>query len=214
MRSVKPYPRAKRPGAIGYEVKLPYGVFWYDVVNDKKYVSAKCSYEDRKQKKAYSLASPKSFGERQMACGRMRQMARMSAHMLVQNGKVDYERLGGLFFPKHLIPVASVKRVLKQREIMEYIEGQVEKQLSKYGVDDEMVIKRCFIGALEIAETNKDADILLKIGKELATLKNMYPSKTKFTNQLEVSRDTSYIDKMIDKVEDSLQLTETIQTKE
>ena len=97
---------------------------------------------------------------------------------------------------------------------MEYIEGHVEKQLAKWGVDDETIIRRCFIQALEIAEMNKDADILLKIGKELATLKNMYPNKSKITNQLEVSRDTTYLDAMVDKVEDSLQLTETIQTKE
>jgi len=213
VRSVKSYDK-KNTKITSYEVKLPFGVFWYDIKNGVKRVHTKCNYEDRKEKKAYSVASNKSFGERMVACNKMRKMARMSAYMLVQDGAIDYKRLGELFFSKHLIPEASVKRVLRKKEIMEYIEGHVEKQLAKWGVDDETIIKRCFIQALEIAEMNKDADILLKIGKELATLKNMYPNKKLVTNQLEVSRDTTYLDAMVDKVEDSLQLTETIQTKE
>lgn len=212
--SVKEYVKKKNKTITGVEVRLAYGIFWYEIIKGVKKVTAKCNFQDRKYYRAYARASAKSFGARMVASKKMRKMARLAAYMLFQNSEVDYEYLGKMFFPKHLIPALSVKTILKKREVMEYIEEQTEKQLAKWGVDDEMVIKRCFIQAMEIAERNKDADILLKIGKELATLKNMYPNKRVVTNQIEMSRNTEYIDNMIDKIDEKLQIAEVIEEVE
>lgn len=205
VRNIKVYPKKY---LTGVEVKLPFGSFWYEI--DKlgaKRISTKCSYLERRAKRAFSVASAKSFGERMVSSGRMRKMMRLAASMLVKNGEIDYEYLGNMFFKKHKLPAVSVQMVLKKKESQAYVMEQTEKQLAKWGIDDEYIIERCFKKAVEIAETNGDADILLRVGKELATLKNMYPNKRVVTNQIEMSRDTHYLEDNINKIEEQLSLT-------
>lgn len=206
VRNVRTYPKKY---ITGIEVKLPYGAFWYEIdKNGEKRISTKCSYLERKAKRAFSIASAKTFGERMVASERMRKMMRIAASMLVKNGEIDYEHLGQMFFKNHRLPAISVKTVLKKKESQEYVMEQTEKQLAKWGIDDEYIIQKCFKRAQEIAEQNQDADILLRVGKELATLKNMYPNKRVVTNQIEVSRNTQYLEDNINKIEEQLQLTE------
>jgi hypothetical protein len=211
VRNISTYPKKY---ITGVEVKLPYGSFWYEIKNGEKRIATVCSYLERRAKRAYSIASAKSFGERMISSERMRKMMRIAASMLVKNGEIDYEYLGQMFFKKHRLPAISVKMVLKKKESQEYLMEQTEKQLAKWGIDDEYIIQKCFKRAVEIAEANGDADILLRVGKELATLKNMYPSKKIVTNQIEMSKNTQYLEDNINKIEEQLSLVETISLDE
>lgn len=206
VRNIRTYPKKY---ITGIEVKLPFGSFWYEIdkLGNKK-ISTKCSYLERRAKRAFSIASAKSFGERMVASGKMRKMMRIAARMLVKNGEIDYEALGQMFFKKHRLPSVSVKVILKKKESQEYVMEQTEKQLAKWGIDDEYIIQKCFKRAVEIAEANQDADILLRVGKELATLKNMYPNKKVVTNQIEMSRNTQYLEDNINKIEEQLIATQ------
>ena len=49
-----------------------------------------------------------------------------------------------MFFKNHQLPAISVKTVLKNKESQRYIMEQTEKQLAKWGIDDEYIIEKCY----------------------------------------------------------------------
>jgi hypothetical protein len=207
VRSIKHYPK-KTSKRTGHEIKLCYGTFWYETEPDGTLKNkAKCNFIDRLEKRAFSYSAAITFGEKMLRVAKMRRMIRTATKMLINQGSINYERLGALFMENQALPVLSVKRVLKQKKVIEYMEEQVSKQFAQWGLDDETIVKRCFVGALELAEKNKDADVMLKVGIELAKLKNMYPQKKQVVNHYEASRNTEYLEGIVNKEEQKLILS-------
>lgn len=211
-RSRKVYPMKSY---TTYEVKYPFGVFLFKEDNKGVFNYSKgCLYLERKAKRhSFGIASAKTFGERCVKNKKIRKMIRIASRMLVDRGTVDYEYLGAMFFKKDLLPHLSVQKVLKKKEVKEFMEEEVIEILGKYGIDDKTVVQRCFVQAIEIAEKNKDADILVKVGIELAKLRNMYPQKKIVTSQFEATRNTEYLDNVISKEENKLLVQQTEEAK-
>lgn len=125
-------------------------------------------------------------------------MVRIAVRMLLNKGKIDFTTLGDMFYKNHSNPAWKVRRMFKMDAIQKMMETEIDKQLTKYGITDETIIKDCFLKAMEIATAKKQADTLVKLGVELAKLKGMYPSKTVVTNEMSV-REVTGLDSVIER---------------
>lgn len=97
---------------------------------------------------------------------------------MVLGGKVDWKALGNVYRPDQEIPVATVRRLFKQKEIQTMISEEMTKALEKSGITKEFVLDKMKL-AMEIAQNKGDAGNMLRGAENLAEMLEMTPKDTK-----------------------------------
>ena len=60
---------------------------------------------------------------------------------MILSGKTDLNKLAEMYRPDSLIPIATLRRFLKQKEVKQMIDKKVDEALKLHGIDMEFVIK-------------------------------------------------------------------------
>jgi hypothetical protein len=160
-------------------------------------------WEDQKRTHSWTAFKPRTWLEDEMRRTRFKKLVNAYVTMYL-NGKIDYSALGKLYRPTEKIPEASVKRILRQEEVKQLIDQEVEKALTSEGVTREYVIQ-LFKQAVALARENDDPAALLRAAENFADMLTMYPKQTKQVHTLETSESyTQQIGEEVRKAERTL----------
>ncbi len=173
---------------------FPYGRYWTNSNN-------KCLYELRKQfPGSYNRTKAQTWGSHILKKKRIRALIGevIQYKMMGWNRNWIAKELGKKYFPKEKNPHISVKMVMNNVEVKKVMEEEFTKALEKHGIDSDMLIQK-WLKAIKIAETNEDADIMLKAIKMVSDWKGL-GQKKQVTEQIGMVT-TEYLEGKIDKEE-------------
>lgn len=186
--------RKRKPCERNVYYVLSIGTYWCRT--DGRGKDDEVIWEKKRGTQYYNRAM-KPFAEWLPAKHFAKDLVRVATRMILNDGKIDWHKLGEMFFKKHSNPPWRARRFFKFTTIQMMMETELDKQLTKYGITDEKIIQDCFLKAITLATQQGDARTLLKAGAELARLKGMYPQKTVVTNEIQV-RETRSVDNLIE----------------
>ncbi len=61
---------------------------------------------------------------------------------MLLSGKTDLHKLAEMYRPDSLIPIATLKRFLKQREVKQMIDEKLNEALKLHGIDMDFILKK------------------------------------------------------------------------
>lgn len=61
---------------------------------------------------------------------------------MILSGKTDLHKLAEMYRPDSLIPIATLKRFLKQREVKQMIDEKLNEALKLHGIDMDFILKK------------------------------------------------------------------------
>jgi len=188
---------------------MPWGRYF---LKDRRYEQERMTYSDKRGSPNFANRNGlDGFVMKTNGVKSARPFAFVYSRLLVSGKQVNYRELAERYFGEYKNPMAVLKRRLKNEEFMEVVSKEVAGLLSKYGVDEEFIIKEGFMEAVKIAKEKKNGDLLLKTSVELAKLAGMYPDKKVVTNQVSI-RETRDMNGLIEK--ESLELKQVKSERE
>ena len=140
-------------------ITMCYGVQWGSP-------NARLLYEPNKKAGIYNQVKPKSWKEREAGKTRTKNVVTAYVQQLLSNNKVDFKKLGQIYRPDQAIPEATVRRLLKQKEIQTMVEKKLNELLTAKGVDMEPN-KKITTDTLEIDYTKKIEDAIAQEDKRV-----------------------------------------------
>ena len=181
-------------------ITMCYGVQWGTP-------NARLLYEPNKEANIYNQVKPRSWKEREAGKTRTKNVITAYVEQLISDSKVDFKILGNIYRPDQDIPEATVRRLLKQKEIQTMVEEKLKELLTKKGVTKETVID-LHLKALEMAESKADISNFLRATENFMKLLDMEPSKKITTDTLELDY-TKKIEDAIAQEDRKLKLSKT-----
>lgn len=174
--------------------RLPYGSYWCNG-------SQKCLYELRKQfPGSYNRTKAQTWGSYILKKRVIKNLIKDVLQMRLvgwRDRKIAGE-LGKKYFPKDPKSWIAVKKVMNNVEVRKIMEEEFDKALEKHGITTDLLITK-WLKAVEIAETNEDADIILKAIKMVSDWKGL-GQKKQVTEQIGMVT-TEYLEGKIDREE-------------
>ena len=159
-------------------ITMCYGVQWGSP-------NARLLYEPNKKANIYNQVKPRSWKEREVGKTRTKNLVTAYVEQLISDSKVDFKVLGNIYRPDQDIPEATVRRLLKQKEIQTMVEEKLKELLTKKGVTKETVID-LHLKALEMAENKADISNFLRATENFMKLLDMETSKKITTDTIEL----------------------------
>jgi hypothetical protein len=104
---------------------------------------------------------------------------------LLQDGKVDWATLGRILGPKDEKPEWKARRVFKTQEFKAMVEDELDKALTKKGIDKDYVLS-IYERAIALAESNEDPGNMLKAAGDLGKLVGLAPKVTNVTESWQI----------------------------
>ena len=115
-------------------VKLTCGVGWTSRFT-------KINFEENHKYGVYSKTNPKrTWDQEEAGTTRAKNTVTAYAQMLLTDGKVDYNTLGKIYRPDQKIPIATVRRFLKQRVAKKMVEEKLKEILAKKSISKEFAV--------------------------------------------------------------------------
>ena len=181
-------------------ITMCYGVQWGTP-------NARLLYEPNKEANIYNQVKPRSWKEREAGKTRTKNVITAYVEQLISDSKVDFKVLGNIYRPDQDIPEATVRRLLKQKEIQTMVEEKLKDLLTKKNVTKETVID-LHLKALEMAENKGDISNFLRATENFMKLLDMEPNKKITTDTLELDY-TKKIEDAIAQEDRKLKLSKT-----
>lgn len=173
---------------------FPYGRYWTSS-------NSKCLYELRKQfPGSYNRTKAQTWGSHILKKRVIKNLIKDVLQMRLvgwRDRKIAGE-LGKKYFPKDPKSWIAVKKVMNNVEVRKIMEEEFDKALEKHGITTDLLITK-WLKAVEIAETNEDADIILKAIKMVSDWKGL-GQKKQVTEQIGMVT-TEYLEGKIDREE-------------
>lgn len=167
-----------KKGRTKVYITMCYGVQWGSP-------NARLLYEPNKAAGIYNQVKPKSWKEREAGKTRTKNVVTAYVEQLLSDSKVDFTKLGKIYRPDQAIPEATVRRLLKQKEIQTMVEKKLGELLTNKGVTKEMVVD-LHLKALEMAESKADVSNFLRATENFMKMLDMEPNKKITTDTLEI----------------------------
>ena len=166
-------------GQLKTFVKLTCGVGWTTRFT-------KIIFENNHKYGVYSKTNPKrTWDQEEAGTQRAKKTITASAQMLLEDGKVNFEALGKIYRPDQKIPVATVRRFLKQKVAKRMVEEKLKEILAKKSISKEFAVDN-IVMALKMAEEKGDVNNFLKANDYLMDLLEMKPNKKMITDTIQV----------------------------
>lgn len=141
-----------------WKVGLPFGFFPFKLG---------CKWEDRRGRRdTWYTISIKSFGERKLKKSWVKAMIKdyVKLRSVGKEDKKIWVILGERYFSRDKLPHITCRILFRNKHIKKAVEVEFEKEMDRLGISDEWLIRK-LQKAVEIAETNEDADVMLKAVK-------------------------------------------------
>ena len=160
-------------------VKLTCGVGWTSRFT-------KINFEENHKYGVYSKTNPKrTWDQEEAGTTRAKNTVTAYAQMLLADGKVDYNTLGKIYRPDQKIPIATVRRFLKQKVAKKMVEEKLKEILAKKSISKEFAVDNIVL-ALKMSEEKGDVNNFLKANDYLMDLLEMKPNKKMITDTIQV----------------------------
>lgn len=130
----------------------------------------------------------RSWEERKYVSSRVQRFAKVWAHMLIK-GEVDYRKACNVYKRNEAIPEATVKRLLRRKEVQNMILEEIDEILKKEGITPEFVIqkqKEVYAGAIK----KEDYSNCNRVLESFRDMLNMNPSKVTITDSRSLTYNT------------------------
>lgn len=159
---------------------------------------SRIDYLINKQYNCYSQVKPSTWQEAEAKRDRTKRTVKMYVKQMVK-GRVDYNVLGVVYRPDQQVPAATVKRLLKQKEIQQMIDKELEKECERLGLTKGFVLETVQ-RAIALAESIEDPGNMLKGAAMVASHLGMNrddkaPEALEFTVTRELGDQIAQIDK-------------------
>lgn len=133
----------------------------------------------------YCYNKPQTWSEVEARKSRMDRALTVLAASLLATGEYDYEAAAQAYRKDQEIPVATLKRNLKQKEVKIKLEKKLIELYNERGFTKDWVVDK-ILKAAEIAEDKNDVTNLLRAAENGIKLHAMEPKKKQRTDELEM----------------------------
>jgi hypothetical protein len=151
------------------------------------------SFQERFATRSFTRTSAKSWVQAELQKGRAKRVIRYYVQMLLA-GKIDWDRLARLYRPTQKVPIATLKRFFRQKEVQMATREEVETLMREEGITERYVLRN-YKRAIEMAEAKNDPRTIHEVATTLAELLQMFPQKNKIVRErietVEVDAQTS-----------------------